>query len=152
VTWPVDFRYRIPFQDPDRESPIVVARLQRDGSSRRFEFRIDTGAQFSVMDGDSLRPLGFNPPDPLVVSEAVRTRRLADIGCQSFGTVAGETLVGFGFEVSLSIAEGPSDVEIMVYGSVTQTLRRNLLGRDFMQTIRIVGVDAYNARLYFSYA
>ena len=102
------------------------------------------------MDGDSLRPLGFDPPTDEDVIEADARDLLEDIECKRFGPLSGGKIFGFRFNVTLCVVGGPQDIEMAVYGSLMFQMTRNLLGRDFIRKISVLGVDDYNTSLYFA--
>ena len=148
----IRFDYKLPYGDTRR--PVLVAHLRRNGQPKRVTFHVDSGAEWTLVNGDLLAPLGFEPP-PVAVLKAAKTRdRLEDHHALAFNTAIGESVIGVRFDVLLSIDNGPSDIDIGVYGIVVEEeekqLKRNLLGRDFFRKVQIVGFDDYNSNIYLS--
>lgn len=147
MTWPVHFIYQVHYQS---DRPTVFVTLRRNGDDRRLEFGIDSGCDWTIVPGDLLVPLGFSPPPRAEIDRRAALNQLDEIGCRELGSAAGSSVIGSGFDVTLSVDHGgPQDIDMRIFGDVTGRLSRSLLGRDFFRRVSIVGVDDNNLLVYF---
>ena len=106
--------------------PLVYAEIEFNGKSRVFQFLVDSGADFSLLNRNCATEMGMDFNDGPV-------KRVSGVGQRSVKVVEKH--------VKLSIPAFNSSFDTKIFGSNDLNMVHNLLGRDNFFDQYLVGFD-----------
>jgi hypothetical protein len=113
--------------------PEMLVELRTGAGRITIPVGLDSGAQYTLVNGEELEGIGFAPPpgaDPAT-----------DRDCIRFGGIAGGNLLGYAFDVEMRVNGTGIVYDFRVYGSLVR-IPRSVLGRDFFSRLLVGFHDA----------
>ena len=133
MTWRITYRDRVSYMEAAAGRPAMLVELRTGVGSITIPVGLDSGTQYTLVNGEQLAGIGFDPP--------MDARPDTHPDCISFGGLAGGGLLGYRFDVELRIVEASIVQNCQIFGSL-RPIPRSVLGRDFFSRLLIGFHDA----------